>query len=321
MAQPSAVYLLKPFAVIATVSAALMLGACAQTGDSLEAGLLSSKGDASKVADASDSSAEPAAGKTELEKATDYWGKKYKAHPTDLDSGLSYAKNLKAMGERQQALAVIQQLAVFHGQDKKLASEYGRLALELEQISIAKTMLAIADDPASPDWRVISARGTVLAKEGKYREAIPLYERALTLSQDQTSVMNNLAMAYAMGGEAPRAEEMLRRIEAKGGSPKSRQNLALVLGLQGKFEEGRQIASKDIGAEGAASDAEYLKRMVKVEKAAAWSTSTKPSQAATKAVAQADADQPVAMPVAAPMTSATAGYVTDGQPPLRGMTP
>jgi Flp pilus assembly protein TadD len=276
----------RKLAVMATVTAALMLGACAQTGDALQAGLLGSKDTANDADKPQDAASLP---KSELEKATEYWGKKYKEKPTDLEPALSYAKNLKAMGERQQALAIIQQAAVYHGQDKGLASEYGRLALELDQISVAKQMLAVADDPLAPDWRVISARGTIFAKEGKYKEAIPLYERALMLSQEQTSVMNNLAMAYAMAGEANKAEDVLRRIEAKGGNAKSRQNLALVLGLQGKFEESKAISAQTIGAESANADTDYLKRMVKVDtkavSAAAVASVEKTSRSKTMAAA------------------------------------
>ncbi len=285
MALPIAPKTANTFSLAASLTAALLLGACAQGNeDALQSSLFAAP--EKKVA-----SAEPEVVKTELEKATEYWGKKYKEHPTDLEAALSYTKNLKAMGERQQALAVVQNAANFHGSDKQLASEYGRLALELDQLSVAKQMLAVADDPANPDWRVLSARGTVAAKEGQFREAIPLYERALMLSQEQTSVMNNLAMAYAMSGDAARAEDLLRKIEAKGGNAKTRQNLALVLGLQGKFDEQKRVASQDLGSENAANDTATLKRMVKVEKPAQWSAAVasddKPK--ATKAAAKGDA--------------------------------
>lgn len=306
----------KSLAVFASLTASLMLGACAQDGNELQTSLFDGKAkpQADEVAQAEQASAVP---KTELEKATEYWGKKFREHPSDLDAALSYAKNLKAMGERQQALAVIQQASSVHGNDKKLASEYGRLALELDQISVAKQMLAIADDPASPDWRVISARGTVHAKEGKYAEAIPLYERALMLSQEQTSVMNNLAMAYAMAGEAGKAEDILRRIEAKGGNAKSRQNLALVLGLQGKFDESKTVASQEMSANSAASDNDVLKRMVKVEKPAAEASASKVSAKASSAIKPAVQE-------AAWRDDTAVSKVADaapGQPPLKGMSP
>ena len=268
----------RSIALLSACALAALLGGCAGGADSLQESL--SQPVASTKTAAADQT------KTELEKATEYWGKKHKEQPTDLAPALNYAKDLKALGQRQQALEVLQQASIYHGQDRGLASEYGRLALEVDQIGIAKQMLAIADDPVSPDWHVVSARGTVLAKEGKYRDAITLYEKALNLSADQPSVLNNLAMAHAMNGDAAKAEEILRRLDTKGGSAKTRQNLALVLSLQGKFDEARQVSAKDLGPEGAQQNVEYMRRMVKVQQASDWATSTRtgsPRAAVTKA--------------------------------------
>lgn len=256
----------RSFAVFAACAVGSLLAGCAGSADSLQDSL--SQASASSKTAAADKT------KSELEKATEYWGKKHKEQPTDLAPALNYAKDLKALGQRQQALEVLEQASIYHGQDRELASEYGRLALEVDKISIAKQMLAIADDLTAPDWRVVSARGTVLAKEGKYRDAIPFYEKALNLSADQPSVLNNLAMAHAMNGEAAKAEEILRRLEAKGGNAKTRQNLALVLSLQGKFDEAKQVSAKDLGPDGAQQNIDYMRQMVKVQQSSDWATST-----------------------------------------------
>jgi len=204
--------------------------------------------------------------KEELAKATQYWGKEYAKKPRSLQAALSYAKDLKALGEKRRALAVLQQASLIHGNSRELANEYGRLALEFDQISLAGRLLAAADDPADPDWRVISARGTVLAKQGKYKEAIPYYEHALALSHDRPSILSNLALAHAMNGEPKRAEKMLRQAAANDrNSLKIRQNLALVLGLQGKYDEAKLLASRDLSSENAAENTDYLRRIVKLE--------------------------------------------------------
>jgi len=250
--------------VLAVMLPGLMLGACAQVGG--EGGLPSlAMTETSATAPASVSALdgsrkEPA---SELEKATEYWGGEFRKNPRDLQKALSYARNLKAMGHKAQAMSVLQQASMFHGQDRDLASEYGRLALDLGQTKVAGRLLALADDPSTPDWRVISARGTVLAKQGKYDEAIPLFAQALQLSGDQPSVLNNLALAYTMSGKANKAEEILRRA-ANQDSPhvtKVRQNLALVLGLQGKYEEARLISGQDVPREVASADVELLQQM------------------------------------------------------------
>jgi Flp pilus assembly protein TadD len=204
--------------------------------------------------------------RSELEKATAYWGQEYANSPRDLQKGLNYARNLKAMGEKQRSLAVMQQLSLFHGQSRELASEYGRLALDLDQVNVAGRLLAVADDPAQPDWRVISARGTVLAKQGKYAEAVPFYERALTLAHDQPSILSNLALAHAMNGEPARAEAMLRQAASTDrNSLRIRQNLALVLGLQGKYDEAKLTAAHSLPADKAAANVEFVRKIVQLD--------------------------------------------------------
>ncbi|MGL4397385.1 MAG: tetratricopeptide repeat protein [Hyphomicrobium sp.] len=306
---------------IAGLAASLMLGACAQTSDLLPGAnmTLADGGDGAQNTNDVD--------RTELQKATAYWGGEYAKKPGDLNAALSYARNLKALGERQQALMVLQQASGANPDSAELAGEYGRLALELDQVSVAGKMLALADNPSKPDWRVISARGTVFAKQGQYKQAIPFYERALMLSPSQPSVLNNLAMAHAMSGDAKKAEDLLRQAEVAGASsPKVRQNLALVLGLQGRYDESKVVASKDLPQDTASANSDYLKRMVKLDaKAAPQPAATKTATAAASPIAKSgDAFKPAAIENTAASTPAdwstaiAASSPADGGPQFKG---
>lgn len=203
--------------------------------------------------------------KTDLAKATEYWGKEFSKNPRDAKNALSYARNLKAMGEKRQAMMVLQQASIFHASNREINGEYGRLALEFDQLSVAQKLLEHADDPAKPDWRVISARGTVLAKQGSYAAAIPFYERAMTLAPDQPSIQSNLALAHAMSGDAQRAETLLKRAAASGTDARVNQNLALVQSLQGKYADAQTTARRDLSSEDAAANVEYLRSIVKLD--------------------------------------------------------
>lgn len=242
---------------LAGLTSALMLGACSQAAELLpSAKFLTAEAEAPPV------SAE--SGQSELQKATVYWGQEYAKRPSDLNNALSYARNLKALGEKQKALAVLQEASSIHNTNAELAGDYGRLALELGQINVADRLLAVADSSNKTDWRIVSARGTVLAKQGQYKQAIPFYERALSLSSNQPSVLNNLAMAHAMNGEPAKAEELLRQATTEtGATPKVSQNLALVLGLQGRYDEAKTFAVTGAGAEAVRADADLLRTMVK----------------------------------------------------------
>jgi len=248
--------------LLAAITASLLLGACAQIGGDDSGGLLSAL-----TPDAAETPPQqPARAPTTPQAATEYWGQQYSKNPRDLDAALSYAQNLKVLGKKREALAVLQQAALIHGSDRKLAADYGRLALELDQVSVAKKLLEVADDPGNPDWRIVMARGTALAKEGSYREAISFFERAQALNPGHPSVLNNLALAYTMSGEADRGEQLLRQASATGGeNAKVRQNLALVLGLQGKYDEATKVGSVDLAAADAQSNTALLRKMVKLD--------------------------------------------------------
>lgn len=236
-------------------------------------------------------------GQDELARATEYWGKEHAKSPRDPKAALAYAKNLKAMGRKREAYAILQQAHKLNPQDREQLSEYGRLALEFDQVSTAKAILARADDPAKPDWRVLNARGTVLAKEGKHTEATVFFERALALAPGQPSVLNNLALAHAMAGEAAKAEGMLRQAAASGDAdPRVNQNLALVLSLQGKYREAKNIPNQNLPADAVQANVDYMKSVVQVaarpETVPASSpvatASTKPWTMTTSAVSKAD---------------------------------
>src|SRR5262249_4270001 len=187
----------------------------------------------------------PADTRSELQKATKYWGEAYAKDPKDPQIALNYARDLSALGEKRQAFSVLQQAWQLHPEHRAITSEYGRLALALDRGSLAKKLLGQADDPANSDWRVVSAPRTALAKQGKYGEAIPYYEKALELAPNQASVLNNLALAEAMEGHPDKAEPLLRRALAAGGhETRVNQNLALVLGLQGKYDEAKLAAAR-----------------------------------------------------------------------------
>ncbi len=259
MGSNASVYGARTWRLVLVCACSLMTTACADFGSSGLDLFASSK---------DKENAEPLSGVplTDLQKATAHWGQEFQKNPQDVKAALAYAKNLKAMGQKAQAFSVLQQSAQFNAGDRGLASEYGRLALELDQISLAAQMLEYADNPTDPDWRVISARGAALAKQGKYKDAVLHLERAHKLAPAQASVMNNLALAYTMNGEAPKAEELLRQaVNTDGTNAKTKQNLALVLGLQGKYDEATQIGSTAVAADTAKANTDLLKQMVKLD--------------------------------------------------------
>jgi Flp pilus assembly protein TadD len=243
--------------VLASITVSLLLGACA-SGSSNP--LLATPDPLLQKPTAVELALNPNA---ELHKATEYWGKQHAENPRDPRAAVNYVRNLKAMGSKKEALTIIQEAHRFNTTDREINSEYGRLALEHDQLSVAQKLLEHADDPIKPDWRVISARGTVLAKQNKNAEAIPFFQRAHDIAPEQSSVLNNLAMAHAMNGQADKAETMLRDAAIKNsGDPRIAHNLALVLGLQGKHEEAKTVAEVSLPSDATRHNADVVRQML-----------------------------------------------------------
>ena len=103
-------------AVIVTAFASLALGACA--------GGPGSPFELAQAAPETTVAADTGAPKTELQKATEYWGQQVAKNPKDAQAAINYARNLKAIGAKPQALAVLEQAHSVNPTNKTLNSEY-----------------------------------------------------------------------------------------------------------------------------------------------------------------------------------------------------
>lgn len=287
---------------LACLTSALMLSACADTG-------LLDNGPKLELA-SENSDAAPAEPQSELQKAAIYWGQEYAKNTSELKPALNYAKNLKALGDKQHAMIILEQAVQIHTKDTELAGEYGRLALEMDKTTVAERYLEFADNATKPDWRIVSARGTVLAKQGRYKDAIPFYERALALKPGQSSLLNNLALANAAAGDAGKAEAILRQAAKTDQSLKIQQNLALVLGLQGKYDESRTAVAAALPADAASANTDYLRRMVQLPAKSSGAVQAVASAAGTAAPTAA-APTAAAGPVLKSTAVETAAAETD----------
>ena len=161
--------------------------------------------------------------------------------PRTRTAALAHARELRASNAKPEALAVLDRAAAAKPGDRRLQLERGLLALELGDAAKAEKLLRQAHDPKAPDWRLHSALGAALASRGKQQEAQVELAKALALAPDQPSVLNNLALSYALDGKVARSRAAAAqgRSAAPARTPQMQENLALVLGLRGSYDEAR----------------------------------------------------------------------------------
>jgi Flp pilus assembly protein TadD len=244
--KPSLSRLLASSAVAALLAAGL--GGCQTVSD--VTGSLTAKADSSTPRDP--------------QRAVEVYGERYRANPKDPDAALAYGQALRANGQRAQAAAVLEQANIVHPGDRRLLAAWGRALADNGNLQEAFDVLSKAHTPENPDWRILSVQGAVLDQLGRHEEARRYYETALKIVPGEPGVLSNLGLSYMLTRELPKAEEALRQAYA---NPKAdarvRQNLGLVVGLQGRFAEAEQIVKADLPPDEAAANVAYLKQMLR----------------------------------------------------------
>ena len=195
--------------------------------------------------------------------AVEVYGERYRANPKDVDAAIAYGQALRTTGQRSQAVAVLEQANIAHPGNKPLLAAYGRALADNGSFQMAFDVLSRAHTPDNPDWRILSVQGTALDQLGRHDEARRYYESALKISPEEPSVLSNLGLSYVLSKDLPNAEQVLRRAYANGrADTRVRQNLALVIGLQGRFAEAETVIKADLPADEAAANVAYLKQML-----------------------------------------------------------
>jgi Flp pilus assembly protein TadD len=199
----------------------------------------------------------------DIQKYSEQLRARYEGHPDDKAVALAYARSLRVRELSAQAAAVLEKLAIKYPNDRKVLGAYGKALADSGQLPQAQAVLEHADSPDDPDWSVVSTRGSIADQLGDHDVARSCYEMALKLSPGEPSVLSNLGLSYALSRDLPRAESLLREAVASPRADKrERQNLALVLALQGKFAEAETVSMKDLSPQQARDNVAAIRQMI-----------------------------------------------------------
>ena len=155
------------------------------------------------------------------------------AEPRDAGKALAYGRALKREGKRKEALAVLDTASEAEPRHQSLRVEQGLLSLELGQSAKAEAALKEAVAGPDKDWRVYSGLGVATSTQGRHKEAQGHFNKALELSPDNPSVLNNMAVSLLLDRKVDQAEAMLRRASKDGTRPQQvAHNLALTRAIK-----------------------------------------------------------------------------------------
>ncbi|MGV3576601.1 MAG: tetratricopeptide repeat protein [Devosia sp.] len=188
---------------------------------------------------------------------------RYKANPRDRTTVVRYAAALRAAGQPQQAAAALEQAMGAYPNDVELSVAYAKALASMGSFEQSVAVLDRVIRPDAPDWNALLVKGASLDQMGRYGEARALYAQAGTIAPGEAGIATNLGLSFAMTNELPTAEQHLRRaVQMRGATTQTRQNLALIVGLQGRFEESRAIYAAELPPEQVESNMAYVRALL-----------------------------------------------------------
>lgn len=187
----------------------------------------------------------------------------YKKNPGDRTTILYYSTALRGNGQAEQAIAVLEAGMGKFKRDPAMMVAYAKALSAAGRFDQALNVLDNAIDPTVPDWNALSVKGAVLDQMGRSPEARLIYMQALKIAPDQASLHANLGLSYAMTNELDSAEKALRQaVRLRGANSQVRQNLALVVGLQGRFDEAQAMFAAELPAVQVESNMAYIRALL-----------------------------------------------------------
>jgi len=176
-----------------------------------------------------------------------FWSREFDRDPSDAVAGVELATALRMLGHYDEAASTAGRVLVLHPDNLSALLESARAYIEMDKGFYALEPLKTAQAAAPRDWTVYMLQGVAREQNEQPDEARAAYLQALALSPNNPAVLSNLALWYAKHGDTQQAETLLRTAAAQpSATAQERQNLALVLGMEGRFSEAERLMRQDL---------------------------------------------------------------------------
>lgn len=168
-----------------------------------------------------------------------FWSNEYQKDPANLDNTVSFMRALRAIGSHDRVREVATVSVPIHPDSHEILLELGRSMVAQERFEDAVQVLVRSADLSPPsDATPLAVLGLAFDRSEEHEKAQQAYEYALAREPGRATTLSNYGLSLAITGKLDAAETALRKaVEAPGADVRVRQNLALVLGLQGRFED------------------------------------------------------------------------------------
>ena len=188
---------------------------------------------------------------------------RYKSNPRDKATIIYYAAALRSAGQPDQAASVMENGLALYKNDVDVKVAYAKALSAAGRFDQALNVVDDAIDPAQPNWNALLVKGAILDQSGRNPEARAIYTQALLTAPNEASLEANMGLSFAMSNDLSQAEAHLRKaVTMQHATSQIRQNLALVVGLQGRFDEARKLFAAELPPEQVEANMSYVRALL-----------------------------------------------------------
>jgi Flp pilus assembly protein TadD len=169
---------------------------------------------------------------------------------------------LLEMGQTDEAIVAYNSALTRNERDPEALRALARAYMMTGKPQLAGQPLSVAYQDTPNDPKLLQLIGVADDLAGQHEEAQARYRRGLELLPGDRALTLNLALSLTLTGNYPEAVAILRPLAtAVTSSPRERQTLALIHGLQGNRAGAERMARLDLNAEATARNLAYYETL------------------------------------------------------------
>jgi Flp pilus assembly protein TadD len=234
------------FALTVSAAMALTVGGCASTGKAPEFAQSAPFDAAADLPAHLRIAAATLAGGDAIN-AADLYRRAHELHPEAAAPLAGLGRALRQLAQNGDAMIAYTQALARDPAEKSALHGLGALHLAIGQGAGALVRYDALLKLDATDHRAWNGRGVALDMLARHAEAWRSYRAGLAVAPDNIALRNNYGLSLAMGGKTGDGIQILRKLaSAPGATPRTRQNLALALGLAGDLDAAKQISALDL---------------------------------------------------------------------------
>jgi len=192
-----------------------------------------------------------------------FWGKEYQKDGENIEVALEFIDALRGIGSQDRAMDVVTRTLVVHPGNPDLMMVNGRILMSEGKFDVARASFERVTQAAPGRADGWAALGTAYDQMEMHRQAQASYQRALAIEPQRVTTLTNYGLSLLLSGDLDGAEAQLRlAADQPGAGSKVTENLALVIGLQGRFDEMQEISMRNAPDKVAEQNAALLRGLV-----------------------------------------------------------